>query len=189
MRKQANQISLQDGSTAWLQLANNAGPFNNSIGPPLEVWRIEQKTTIPIYYDKGFWQIHPVHDVTDDNEALINDLLEKRNSLGNMLMELDVKPKLPPRTIPLDSDMSASRWAIGTMTVLLGEKYPAEEWFVHETNQTNLTDLIRSAQSRRFTLYCEEGAWFVWPPQVTEASGLAELGKKLTEKRNTVELV
>jgi hypothetical protein len=186
MKEQATLITLQNGSLARLRLANNAGPINNSFGPPLETWHIDSKNIVIIYWDNEFWKIHPACDMTENNEILLNDLLDKRNSLPNMLMELYTRPERHPWTIPLDSDMSASRWAIGAMTVLPDDKYPAEEWFVHQTSQTDLADLIRSAQSRRFTMYYEEEAWSVWPPQVAEATGLAGLGKKLIEKRNAL---
>jgi hypothetical protein len=180
MKKRPIVIKLKDSLTLHLIFADNGynvhQPGRNTT--PSEVWEMDQEKLerIALKWSKGHWS---VRDTSITDPLIIDEIVEKRNSLPNLFMALDVHLANDSLTIDMDGNLEANRLGPGIMIILPNEKHPAEVWTIREKKVGIIT-------VSEFTLYYDEGAWALWMEDKMHEKIVLDLGLKLVEKRNAL---
>lgn len=148
--------------------------------PEEEIWMVGSDIMYLLCTDKT-WSIGLSTGRSSAYKTIENELVEKRNSLPNLFMKLNTNPDIAPLIISMAGNSEAVRKKTGIMTILPDEKYPAEEWSIHEKNQNAYPFSICM-----YTLYYDEGAWSLWIDEQLSGEIVLELGLRLADKRNTL---
>jgi hypothetical protein len=183
MKKRVINIKLKNNLTARLGLISEGDAFSFAEKypyktPPSEVWEIG-KIIVYLDYIKGRWLAKDGWHITD--QSITDELIEKRNSLPNLFMTIDMNPDVAPMRIDMEGNSEAVREKTGIMTIFPNERYPAEEWGIFGKDPD-----ISQIRVCVYTLYYDEGAWSLWINEKLSDEIVLELGLQLVEKRNAL---
>lgn len=180
MKKRPINIKLKNNLTFHLIFADNGYNVDQPgrSTAPSEVWEMDQEKPerIALKWSKGCWF---VRDTSITDPSIVDEIVEKRNSLPSLFMTLDAHLANDSLAIDMNGNLEANRLGTGIMTILPNEKHPAEVWTIREKKVGIVT-------VSEFTLYYDEGAWALWMEDKMHESIVLEMGLRLVEKRNSL---